>query len=125
MQLSLTFVTGLIAAGMALAAPAVSEDHITISMSKRAKSLLVPDTDYVDFEAVTQHLNGIRNKYAKTLANAHANSGAAPSKRATSNIALTDEQQESFWAGTVKFGGQSLLIDFDTGVSRLGGWETP
>lgn len=120
MQLSLTFVTGLIAAGMAIAAPAPAsqDDVLRVPLSKRRVDLhQAPDSFIMDPAKVAAHVSSIKAKYAQTLSNLEANTGGK-TKRATSNIALTD-QNESFWSGPVQFGGQTLQIDFDTGSSDV------
>lgn len=131
MQLSLTFVTGLIAAGLALAAPVPtgSDDAmLRVPLTKRRIDLFVSDdSDLIDDDKVSIHIKKLRNKYSHTLENLalHENN---EQKRAISNIPLEPQgPTASFYSGNVQFGGQTLNIDFDTGSSDVtlnrGAWK--
>ncbi|CAO1616237.1 unnamed protein product [Parajaminaea phylloscopi] len=119
MQLSLSFVTGLIAAGVALAAPAPSpladEGVLKVALTKRNVDLHHADSFIVDPAKVAKHISSVKTKYTQTLANLEGGNG----KRAVSNIPLTAQQGGSFWSGNVQIGGQTLSIDFDTGSSDI------
>lgn len=122
MQLSLAFVTGLIAAGLAVAAPAPSppfpqDDFVKFSLTKRSPKFHHADSFIIDPDKVASHISSITSKYAQTLSNLESNDGSKRKKRASSTIGLTPQQQQSFWSGSVQLGGQTLSIDFDTGSS--------
>lgn len=130
MQLKLSFVAGLIASSaLAMAAPVEQEERgINIDIAKRS-NLKIAGTDQIDWSKVDAHMNGLRAKYQKNLANFEANTGKVhPSKRelpehlkkrATGSVSLTDQQQGELWTGTMAYGtpAQSFSIDFDTGSS--------
>ncbi|KAN0066300.1 hypothetical protein ACQY0O_000394 [Thecaphora frezii] len=128
MQLKLSFVVGLIASSLALAAPVAEERGINIELSKRA-NFTVPGTSEVNFAKVTAHLDRLRAKYAKNLENYERNTGARHQKkrdlpehlqkRATGSVALTDQEDELLWTGKIAYGtpAQAFSIDFDTGSS--------
>lgn len=120
MQLSLAFVTGLIAAGAALAAPApasLSSDDGTfnVALSKRKIDLHQAESFIVDPAKVAAHIGAVKSKYSQTLSNLQ--SQGSNEKRATSTIPLTAQQGGSFWSGNIQIGGQTISIDFDTGSS--------
>lgn len=129
MQLKLSFVAGLIAASsLVSAAPVEQERGLNIDIEKRA-NLKVAGTDQIDWSKVDAHMNGLRAKYQKSLANFEKNTGKVhPSKcdlpehlakRATGSVGLTDQQNGELWTGTMAYGtpAQSFSIDFDTGSS--------
>ncbi|KAK0542980.1 hypothetical protein OC846_006349 [Tilletia horrida] len=127
--MKLSTVTAAIVAGAALSvsAPAPSTKDVSpirIPISKRAADLRKPNSTQVDFAKVSAHMNQLRAKYARTLDNFKANTGAehklrvpVPAhKRSTGRVSLSDVQ-ESLWVGTIAYGtpAQSIPIDFDTG----------
>ncbi|SPO20613.1 related to pepsin precursor (aspartate protease) [Ustilago trichophora] len=129
MQLKLSFVAGLIAASsLVSAAPVEQERGLNIDIEKRG-NLKVAGTDQIDWSKVDAHMNGLRAKYQKSLANFEKNTGKVhPSKRdlpehlakrATGSVGLTDQQNGELWTGTMAYGtpAQSFSIDFDTGSS--------
>ncbi|SNX81364.1 related to pepsin precursor (aspartate protease) [Melanopsichium pennsylvanicum] len=130
MQLKLSFVAGLIAASaLATAAPLEHQERgINIDIEKRA-NLKVAGTEQIDWAKVDAHMNSLRAKYQKSLANFEKNTGKVhPSKRdlpehlvkrATGTVGLTDQQGGELWTGTMAYGtpAQSFQIDFDTGSS--------
>lgn len=130
MQLKLSFVAGLIAASaLATAAPLEQQERgLNIDIEKRA-NLKVEGTDKIDWVKVDAHMNRLRAKYQKSLANFEKNTGKVhPSKRelpeelakrATGSVGLTDQQGGELWTGTMAYGtpAQSFSIDFDTGSS--------
>lgn len=128
MQLKLSFVAGLIAsASLAAAAPVEQERGINIDISKRA-TLTKAGTNQVDWTKVDAHMQSLRAKYAKSLANFEKNTGKVHPlkretselfKRATGTVGLTDQQNGELWTGTMAYGtpAQSFSIDFDTGSS--------
>ncbi|EPQ32402.1 uncharacterized protein PFL1_00598 [Pseudozyma flocculosa PF-1] len=127
MQLKLSFVAGLIASSLALAAPVAEEKGINVELTKRDS--LTNGSGHVDFGKVDRHINALRAKYQKNLDNYQRNTGASHrvkrslpehlEKRATGSVPLTDVSNELLWTGKIAYGtpAQSFNIDFDTGSS--------
>ncbi|PWN38625.1 acid protease [Meira miltonrushii] len=114
-----------------LAAPnPASLNQNTIPLNKKRDALLVPGTNEVDFTKVRAHLDHVKAKYSDNLQAFKSNTGNTHplqsktfepfSKRAgTGSVSLTDIQNEELWSGPVKFGGQTIYVDFDTGSADV------
>ncbi|KAK0548817.1 hypothetical protein OC846_004329 [Tilletia horrida] len=126
MQLTTSIVAGIIAASMVAAAPVEAPKKVvSVPMSRRAGGSLKHPDGKVNFQAVDQHLAGLRAKYSRNLKAVQKNTGkphplasksaTAPAKRGVGNNPLTSQENNALWTGPISFGGQQMTVDFDTG----------
>ncbi|TFK45663.1 acid protease [Heliocybe sulcata] len=118
---------------VASATPVERDTGIRIPLGKRA-SLTKADGTFDHDRAIVQTVM-TKNKHRQNLINLQKNSGLKPGQEikalaALPNTtvaalekrqkeALTDEDDDEEWAGTISVGGQRFLIDFDTGSADL------
>ena len=113
------------------AAPGTSLEEPKIALSKR-NNLLKRDSDEVDLDKVSTHLNRVAAKYQNSLSSLLANTGldltkdiallqgvsklAIPiQKRAGKTGSVSLATDSTLWHGAISYGGQRFQIDFDTG----------
>lgn len=128
MKLLAALVAGLFATS-AVSASAKNENEIQLTR----RNLFIKANDELDIKALSRHYNNMNHKYKYLMRNYHKNTGKqhpllrflsdlidnAKDKRGMTNLLLQDISQEQLWAGEVSFGGQSFLIDFDTGSADV------
>lgn len=102
------------------------KNTLTIPISKKRDVFTLPDSQVIDFNAVSSHINQVKDKYQATMASYKANTGTTHSlevaipikKRATGSVPLTDVQN-SLWHGAITLGSQTPQCDFDTGSADI------
>lgn len=131
------FLAALIAGLFATSAvsASVKNDH-EIELVRR--KMFIKDDDELDVKALSRHYQAMNHKYKSMMRNYHRRTGKQhpflrflsdlldgndndhnKDKRGATNLLLNDVMHEQLWAGQVTFGGQSFLIDFDTGSADV------
>ena len=122
MQLSLAFVTALMASSAAYAAPTSttsSSSSLSIPLSRRSNTLKRDGSDQVDFKKMSSHLTHLQKKYENNFKNYQKNVGkkasldrmSSVSKRGTGNVDLTDQSNQELWTGTYDRYDSAFLED--------------
>ncbi|CCU98324.1 unnamed protein product [Malassezia sympodialis ATCC 42132] len=128
MKFLVAIVAGLFATS-AVSAGAQNDNEIQLSR----RNMFIKANNELDIKALSRHFNSMNHKYKSMMRNYHKNTGKEhpllrfisdlldldKDKRGTTNLPLKDVMQEQLWAGQVSFGGQSFLIDFDTGSADM------
>lgn len=99
----------------------VAQGLSTVPLRKR--SSLTRGNGVFDYHKALRDITGAKNKHRQNLINLQRNLGREASLhvRQSGSEPLTDENQDTEWAGTVSIGtpSQIFLVDFDTGSSDL------
>ncbi|WFD17935.1 cathepsin D [Malassezia caprae] len=128
MKLLAALVAGLFATS---AVSASTKNDNEIQLTRR--NMFIKADDELDVKALSRYFNNMNRKYKHMMRNYHKNTGKQhpllrflsdlldddKEKRGVTNLPLNDISNEQLWAGEVSFGGQSFLIDFDTGSADV------
>lgn len=124
-------ISALLAAGL-FAASVFASGKSDNEIALFRRNMFIKDDDELDVPALSRHYKSMNNKYKNMMRNYQRNTGKNHpllrllkdladefDKRGSTNLPLKDINHEQLWAGQISFGGQSFLIDFDTGSADV------
>lgn len=108
---------------------------MTINLHRRSN--LIGPHGKMNFKSLTHHVKTLDTKYVNAMKNYKKNTGkdhplqrhqsmhrrdegnSTSGAQGSNELPLQDIGNELLWAGEVSFGGQTMMVDFDTGSSDL------